>query len=212
MENFSQYWEEYYKSQWNRFNDDNYNIFNIYWKKYWFKWKTLDYWCWTWLFLDCLNKNFNHKKSELYWYDINNFSIQKIKEKWYNFFDIENDTQKFDNIFCYQVLEHMERSDVILKLKKFYEILETQWKLYIYCPIDYSREIDFDPSHINYMNYYRLINYAKYLWFKIRKNNWNSVIFHKFSTQNLFIYAITNILFRLFKYRPWSIELILEME
>jgi len=212
MSKKAEYNENYYKNQWERFNDSNYNIFNIYYKKFNFKSKILDYWCWVWLFLDCWNKNFWYKKEDLFWYDVNDYAISKLEEKWYSFFDINNNTKKnfFNSIFCYQVLEHMERYDVIDKLKKMYDLLDKWWKLYIYCPIDYAREIDFDPTHINFMNYYWLINYTKSLWFKIKKNNWNSVLFHKFAMQNIFIYAISNLMYRLFKYKPSSIELILE--
>ncbi len=99
----------------------------------------LDFWCWDWYFTDKLFTELNIDKHRLYWFDIVNDNIIKIKNKWYKNFikwDINdfisniNNNIKFDCIYTITVLQHILDDKLLIEnLTKVYDILKKWWKL-----------------------------------------------------------------------------------
>lgn len=144
------------------------NALKLYWKDK--NVSILEIWCFTWREYDYIR---NFSKNYI-WIDISKEAIKHAKNKFpdgeFLVWDIEEYKfdRKFDIIFAFASLIHSDKETTIKLFKKFYEILNNNWIIYISMKISdkYSEITKTDEFWTRVYYHYSLEEYKELAWNK----------------------------------------------
>lgn len=205
-----QYDKRYYLEQGSRFESGPQNDFSIYFRKFLIKEPILDLGCGTGLFMEeALKQGFN-KVTGL---EISRYAIKVTKKKgldvyYYNGTKIPFQSESFNTIFCFQVLEHVPRHDSDLLIKECYRVLKRSGNILIFSPAECARYVDKDPTHINYYSIRDFLKLIKEEGFEIKDFNSTMLMPIFMKKLSIFSYIISKALYKIFKARGTTIELV----
>lgn len=196
-------------------------------KKYLFKWKIIDIWCWEKPYQFLFNGNYTYE-----WIDFDNFSKNNdykwskpdylFNESYINSLEFPFWNESYDNVVSFQVLEHHKSPEIFVK--ESFRILKNWGFLLVTVPFLYW--IHENPNDFQRYTKYWLIELFSKNWFKIIeiKSQWSlfstiSLLFNQyldsFASKNKinFIFSILVYFpFLLFQYLSLFLDLIFKSE
>ena len=146
------YIQKYYNEQGQRFDLSHHDIFSLYFDKFPIKQPILDLGCATGLFMQEAK---SRKYEKVVGIDVSRYAIEKARKsgldaRLYDGKKVPFKDNSFNTIFCYQVIEHIPRSDANVLLKECYRVLKTGGRLLLFSPAGYAENYNTDPTHINF--------------------------------------------------------------
>jgi len=203
------YSKKYYDKQGKRFKSKYHNIFGIYFKKFNIREPILDLGCGTGLFMEeARDRGFK----EVFGIDISKYAIKKARRKKlearvYNGKKIPFKKGSFNTIFCYQVIEHIPRSDANKLLKECCRVLKKGGVLLLFAPADYGELYNTDPTHINFYTIDYFKEFISEVGFKI--SSFESTMYLPSVIRNFepYSYILSKILYKIFRCCGTTIEL-----